>query len=306
MIANIIALTLTAVISIIVPLVILGIVWKKNPMEQKGILITFGLGVVIYLAMQWGVKEHGLQYLFNHSGLMDFMNAHYILYLLFVAFTGAVLTLIPEMLVVVFAFKKQMSFKKASMLALGYAMTESVALVGYRSISTIAACFTRKDVEINTSTAELFLSCYERLLFMVILAAVMISLVYFVEQRMPVRGFVIALLCHTLIHFLPGFFIAFTTTSYIEVFERPVALALSYIVLTAGTVAGIAVMNALKYSLKDERVDSKQAVAEFQKQQAEKLQRKAEKRMERQKKEASVSEIKGDNRKILHKRTDKK
>ncbi|MDE6434272.1 MAG: hypothetical protein K2L07_08585 [Lachnospiraceae bacterium] len=273
MTADMIALVLTAVISIVLPLVILGIVWKKNPMEQKGILISFGLGVVIYFAMQWGVKEHGLQYLFNHSSLMIFMNVHYILYLFCVAFAGAVFALIPELLVLVLVFKKQMSFAKAFMLALGYAMAESIALVGYRSISTVFACLTKNDVEINTSTAELFLSCYERILFIVILAAVMISLVYFVEQKMPVRGILIALLCDTLLHFLPGFLIAFTTTSYIEVFERPVALALSYIILTAGAAAGIAVMNALKYSLKDERVDSKQAVMAFKRKQEEKKKR---------------------------------
>lgn len=270
MTADMVALVLTAVISIVVPLVILGIVWKKNPMEQKGILITFGLGVVIYFAMQWGVKEHGLQYLFNHSSLMIFINIDDILYLFCVAFAGAVFALIPELFVLVFVFKKQMSFAKTFMLALGYAMAESTALVGYRSISTVFACLKKNDVEINTSTAELFLSCYERILFIVILAAVMISLVYFVQQKMPVRGILIALLCHTLLHFLPGFLITFTTTTYIEVLERPVALALSYIILTAGAVAGIAVMNALKYSLKDERVDSKQAVLAFQRKQEEK------------------------------------
>ncbi|MCM1179097.1 MAG: hypothetical protein NC347_02480 [Clostridium sp.] len=278
MTADIIALALTAVVSMVVPLVILGIVWKKNPMERMGIFVTFGLGVVIYFVMQWGLKEHGLQYLFNHSSLMVFMNKHYILYMLCVAFAGAVFALIPQMLVLVVIFKKQMSFAKASMLALGYAMAESAALTGYRSISTIVAYFTRDDVEINTSTAELFMSCYERILFMVILTAVMVSLVYFVEQKMPVRGFLIALVCHTLLYFLPGFLIAFTTVSYIEVFDRTTALSLSYIVLTAGAVAGIAVMNALQYALRDERVDSKQAVTAFQKKQEEKLQKRQERK----------------------------
>jgi len=287
MMADVIALALNVFVSVMVPLVILGIVYKKNPMERKGILITFGLGVVIYLAAQWGVKEHGLQYLFNHSGLMDFMDAHYILYLLFVAFAGAVLTLVSELFVLVAGFKKQMSFVKASMLALGYAMAEAVALVGYRSISTIAACFTRNDVEINTSTVELFLSCYERILFMVIHVAILISMVYFVEQKLLVRGFFIALLCHTLSYFLPGFFIAFTTASYIEVFDRSAALVLTYVVLTAEAVAGLAVMDALKYSLRDERVDSKQAAVDFKKKQEEKRLRKEDRRLKRQQKKAA-------------------
>lgn len=270
MTADIVALAVTAVVCIILPLIILGIVWKKNPMERKGISITFCLGLMIYLVMQWGVKEHGLQYLFSHGGLSEFVEKHYIPYILLVAIAGAVLALIPVIGIVVFLFKNQMSFAKSSMMALGYGMAESVDLVGYRCIYTIITFFKDDDVTMNTSTGELFLSGYERFLIMVIYIAIMVAFVYFLEQKMLIRGFLTTVFCFTCIHFFPGFFLAFTTKEYIEVFERPVALAFSYIVLTMGAVCGAAVLNALKYSLKDERIDSKQAVAAYEKQQAEK------------------------------------
>ena len=293
---NIAALALTAVICIVIPPVILILVWKKNPMERLGISFAFGCGILIYVLMQWGIKQQGLQYLFNHTDFMTFMDNHYISYLLVVALAGAVLTLLPEMCLVVFAFKKQMSFAKASMLALGYAMSEAVGLVGYRCVYTIVMCFTTDDVKFDISTAELFLSGYERILFMVIYIAVMVALVYFVEQGMAVRGFITALLCLLLSGFLPGFFLAFTTVKYIEVFDRPVALFFSYLILTAGAAAGLVVLNALKYSLKDERVDSKQAAAAYAKKQENKLRKKQEKKAGkklRKKSAWSVSVIEG-------------
>lgn len=277
MTADIIALALTAVISIVIPLIILGVVWKKSPMERGGIMLCFCIGVVIYIVMQWGIKEHGLQYLFNHSRLSDFMNHHYIPYLLVVAFAGAMLSLIPEVFIVIFVFKRQMSFAKAAMMALGYAMMESVILVGYRCIYTIVMIVKEDAEKLGTATGELFLSGYERILFMIIHVAVMVALVYFVEQNMGVRGSLIALFCHALFSFLPGFFLAFTTKNYTEVFDRTAALTFSYIVLTMGAVAGLVVINALKYTLKDERIDSKQAVLAYQKRQEEKKKKKAEK-----------------------------
>lgn len=278
MTADIVALAVTAVICIILPLVILGCVWKKKPMERKGIFVAFCCGVIIYFVMQWGVKEHGLQYLFNHSGLSGFMEKHYIPYLFLVALAGAVFALIPVIGIVVFFFKYQMSFAKASMMGLGYAMAEAVGLVGYRCIYTLVTCVKGDDVTLNTSTIELFLSGYERVLFMVLQMAILVSFVYFIEQKMPIRGFFIALFCFTGIQYLPGFFLAFTTKEYIEVFDRSAALIFSYIVLTMGAVCAGTVMNALKYSLQDEQIDSKQAVAAYEKRQAEKRTKRMEKK----------------------------
>lgn len=277
MTVNIIALGITAVISVLVPLIILGIVIGKNPMERIGVLLAFLSGSAIYLLMEWGVKEQGLKILFNSTSLSDFMNQHYIPYLFLVALAGAILALIPELLVVQLLFKRQMSFAKASMLGLGYAMAEAVMLVGYRSFFTIVELLKDAETELNTTTVELYLSGYERILMMVIHIAIMAAFVYFIEQKIAVKGSIIVIVCLTLTAFLPGFFIAFSLKNYYEVYDRTVALVLVYVVLTMAAFCGGIVLNSLKYSFKDERIDSKQAVAAYRRKLEEKKAKKSEK-----------------------------
>ena len=262
---NVIALGLTAIISVMVPLIILGIVIWKNPMERVGVLCSFFAGTGIYLLMEWGVKEQGLKILFNETSLPDFMNRHYIPYLLLVAIAGAILAFLPELLVVCLLFKRQMSFAKAVMFGMGYAMAEAVILVGYRSIYTIVELLQKPETDINTTTTELFLSGYERILMMVIHIAIIIAFVYFIEQKMVLLGSIIIMICLTLAAFLPGFLIAFSLKNYYEVYDRSVALLLIYILLTVAAFCGGIVINSLKYSLKDERIDSKQAIAAYRK-----------------------------------------
>jgi hypothetical protein len=198
------------------------------------------------------------------------MDNHYIPYLLLVAFVGAFFAMLAMTVVVKFAFKGQVSFPRAAMLALGYGMVEAIALAGYQSVCTIVEYYSGENMEFSTSTGELFLFFYERILFMIIHVAIFVAMVYFVEEKMLFRGFLIGVFSLTLINFLPGFFIAFTTTNYIEVFDHSAALAFAYIVLTAAAVCSLFILNGLKYSLKDEKVDSKQAVKAFQKKQEEK------------------------------------
>ena len=71
------------------------------------------------------------------------------------------------------------------------------------------------------------------------------------------------MICHTLVSFLPGFFIAFSTTSYYEVFDRSTTLIFVYIVLTVGAACAIALLNAMRYSMVDATVDSKEAIEDY-------------------------------------------
>lgn len=251
MAVDITALAWIAGISLLLPLVLVGSLFVKYREERKGMIVLFGIGAGLYAAMQWGVKEHGLTWLFNHTDLTSFMNAHYIPYLLLVAFAGAVLAVLPELLVIRFLMKKKVSFVKAVGFGLGYGMMESVMLVGYPGIVTIFHLTKDTEYELNTTTGELFLSGYERFLIMLIEVGMIVALVYFIEQNTAVRGCLLKIFCQTMVAFLPGFFIAFTTKNYYKVYDRPVALVLVYIVLTAAGISAAVVLNSLKYSLSD-------------------------------------------------------
>lgn len=248
---NITALALTAGISILVPLIIVGIIWFKDKSERKGILVLFLTGVAIYIAMEKGIKENLLLYLFNHTSFGDFVSKQYIVYLLLVALLSAVLTVLPEFYIVRYACKKQMSFSKVVVFSLGYAMTEAILLVGYKSILTIVELAKDGSKELGISTTELFLSGYERILIMVIRVALTAALVYFIQQNKSGLAVILKVFCHTLVSFLPGFFIAFSLVNYFEVYDRSVALILVYVVLTAAAITAGVVLNSLKYSFKD-------------------------------------------------------
>lgn len=246
---NIVALAVNAGISIIVPIVILILMLVKNFKEKIQLTLVYITGAFIYITMEWGVKEHGLTWLFNNTDFAKFMDAHYIPYLLVVAVAGAVFAFIPIILIIGPVMKRSVSFVMAVALGLGYTMMESIMLVGYRSINTILELLNGTDMELNSSTAELFLSGYERILMSVIQIAIFVVLVYFVEHNMTLPGCLIAVFCHTLAAFLPGFFIAFSLTDYYEVYDRSVALVLTYILLTAGAISSIVVLYSFRYTL---------------------------------------------------------
>ena len=248
---NIIALALTAGICTVLPIIFFFVLWIKNTKERKGITLLFFMGSVIYLAMQWGIKERGLIYLVNHTEFAQFINDHYLSYLLLVAFAGALLSMLPEFLVIRFLMKRQVSFKESIAFGLGYGMTESILLVGWSSIVAIIELLRHEGNELNVSATDLFLSGYERLLVMLIEIGVITVYVFFIDQKMAGRGSVIEVLCQTLLMFLPGFFVAFSLSDFYEIYDRFVALLLLYVVLTAAAVSAVIVLNSLKYSLTD-------------------------------------------------------
>lgn len=264
MTANFIALGLIAAVSFLVPPIILLIVFMKNPIQRKGILLSFMIGGGIGVIFEWLIKEQGLTWLFNHTDLQSFSNSHFITYLFLVALAGALLAVVPECLVVVYGYKRQMSFAKAAMMGLGFAMAEAVTLAGYRSIATLVEMVKQTDTELYTGTGELFLSFFERCLMMVIHVGIVVSLVYFIENKIYVRGCLIALLCLLLESFVPGFLIAFSTPAYLELYTRSTALILVYVILFVMAVCCVMIMNMLRYSLQDGNVYSKQAIAAYQ------------------------------------------
>lgn len=244
------ALGLNAIISMIVPVVIFIVILVKSKDKRLPLCLLFVAGGSIYMAMEWGAKEHGLTWLFNHTDFAKFMNQHYIPYLLLVALAGAVLLMMPVILITL-CFKRQMDFVHIVVLGLGYTMTESVMLMGYRSVNTIIELVKGTDMELNSTTTELFLSCYERILMAVIQIAVFVVLVYFINHKMTVRGGILAVFCHTMAAFLPGFFIAFSLDNYFEVYDRTIALILVYVVMTAMALASVVMLYSFRYILKE-------------------------------------------------------
>jgi hypothetical protein len=201
--------------------------------------------------MQWGIKEHGLTWLFNNTEFIKIMQLHYIAYLLLVAFVGAVLAVIAQTFVLAVPFKRTDSFVKAISFALGYSMVESTMLVGVRSINTIIELIKGSELTLDVSATELFLSAYERVLLILIEMAIVVSLTYFVQKHKSILGALIAIFAHTVVAFLPGFFIAFSLPDYYEVFDRSTTLIMVYVILTAMALASLVILKVAKRMLRD-------------------------------------------------------
>lgn len=243
------AMVCNIVISFIIPFIIWLILVVRNKDERKGMVMLFILGALFYAGMQWGIKQHGLAYLFNHTDFQSFMEDHYIPYLLVVALAGAILAVIPEWITIQLVFRRKVTFKQAIALGLGYTISETGFLIVYPGVMTFIMYFKEKETEFTTSAGELFLSGYERILLTVIGTGLIVVLAYFIEQKMVIRGVIIKVISQMLIAFLPGFFIAFSTKNYLEVFDRSITLGMVYVVLTAACLCAIAVMNSLKWKM---------------------------------------------------------
>ncbi|MCM1499428.1 MAG: hypothetical protein NC124_13255 [Clostridium sp.] len=246
---NIVALAVIVIVSTLLPLGLLTGMIIKNAGQRIHLLSMAVLGGVLYIVMEWGAKEHGLAWLFNHTNFEAFMNEHYILYLLLVAVAGAVLAVVPLMVLAATVFKDKIAFSGTIALGIGYTMTESIFLVGYRSVKTIVMLVEKSDDNLNVSTGELFMSAYERVLLSVIQITIFVVLIYFIRQKMPVRGSLTAVFCQGFTAFVPGFLIAFSLKDYYEVYDRTMGLGLTYIILTVAAIASAVVLYSLKYEL---------------------------------------------------------
>jgi len=249
---EIVALSVVVIISFLLPLVILGVLIKKNRTQWRSIIACFLCGGIIYALMQWGAKEHGLAWLFNNTNFIRLMENQYILYLFVVAFAGAVLMVFAQMIAMALLFKRQITMGKVIALSVGYSMVESAFLIGIGSINTIIELIKETDMQLATTANDLFLSGYERILLLIIEAGILVVLAYFFGRKMYIRGGIVAILCNTLIAFLPGFFIAFSLPDYYEVFDRSIALVMVHVVLTASAVASVIIGNVLKNMLYSE------------------------------------------------------
>lgn len=237
---------------IVLPFVIFLVTIIRDKESKLRQLIFFVTGVVVYFATQWGMKEKGLQWLFNNKkttgfDMFSFMANHYFLYLAAVACSGALLLYVVSFLLFRFVFHRNYTVKNIFMYGLGFGMSESIMLAGMKSIYTLYEMKKGTEGEIGSGTMELFLSGYERLLFVFIHISLLIVLAYFIQKKQNF-GLLVTIFCETLAGFLPGFFIAFSTVNYLEIYSRTVALGIIYTILTLAVITGFIVIINLRYS----------------------------------------------------------
>lgn len=245
MIHNIIALIVVTLACILIPICLFGIVFIKSPGQRKHLLLLLLLGSAIYFISDWGVKEHLLKYLFNYTRFNYFAQNHYLIYIFFTALLGGILMGIPFYLISHFLMRGKFTMQKASVFGVGYVMSEAIMLVGLRSIHTIFQMIKNQKFQLSTTSIELYLSAYERLLIIIIYIGIIVSFVYLLEQNYGIRAYCILVTCYTLVNFLPGFFMAFSTPRFYEIYDRSVALLLIYLILTVAAISALIIIHCI-------------------------------------------------------------
>ncbi len=238
-------------VSVILPVIILaGMFYKSDNRNLKNglLLIT---GVLHYLLLQWGIKEHGLQWMFRHAGLQEFMEKHYLLYLFLIALVGAIFLYVVSFLIFNFCVKRNYTMHHIILYGLSYCTCEAVFLSGITSINTIIQLVKGVDEQYTINISELFLSAYERVLIAILEIGILVALAFFIQNGKLVFGTVLSVFCGTLIGFLPGFFIAFSTKNFLEIYSRNVALILIYILLSFAAITSIVVIYSLRFSFRE-------------------------------------------------------
>lgn len=234
-------------VCIILPVIVLiGLLVKEKNNKVKQMLYAV-CGALVYFVMQWGIKEKGLQWLYNNKkttgiDMNRFSSEHYMLNLFLISFVGALFLYGVSSILFKFIWKKNYSFQNVIFYGLGYCMTEAVMLAGIRSIDTIILLIKGTEGEMATSVMELFLSAYERVLVFVIEIALLVVLAFMIQKKQCVLGTVVTVFTGTLVGFLPAFFIAFSTVQYLELYSRNVALIIVYVFLSVTALTGCVIL----------------------------------------------------------------
>lgn len=250
-------------ICIVLPLVVFGICLVKEK-EKKLVQVGYFLwGCVIYLLTQWGIKEQGLQWLFNHEkvtgiNMNSILSEHYLWYVFGISLTGAMLLYLVSCLVFAIVFKRRYTGKNIFMFGLGFGTAEAIHLAGLKSVWTLIEMARGTEGEIGTSPAELFLSGYERVLFLIIHMSLLFVMAYMIQKKRYI-GLPVIIFCESLAGFLPGFFLAFSTTKFLEIYSRNTALIIIYILLTLFALTGLGLMGYFRYSFEKTHCIEKKA-----------------------------------------------
>ncbi len=251
MAVTITALGLTALVSLLLPLLLIVVSAVKRKQERKGILLFSLAGILMYVIFQWGLRERGLAWAITKAGLAQSVQEHYLPSLFLLSFVEALLMLLPAYAVLTRFRDKRLSFAQAAVFGLSYGMAEAVLLVGYQSVKS-GIELVKKDVgDLVVTNVQLFLSSYERILFFLIHTAVFAGLAWMLRRGFRMRACAAFLGVETLVAFLPGFFMAFSTVQYLEVYDHKVGLFLIYVFLTAAAVTGAVILKAIRYGFDD-------------------------------------------------------
>lgn len=265
--ASITACFVTLFISLILPILILIVYSVKN--KGKGIFSAWLLGAAGFLVTQMMIRLPLLNILSANSGFLAFTQAHPLLYCLLLAFTAGLFELAGRFTVARLLGTTR-SFSRSLAAGLGHGGIEAILVVGLTYVNNLIYLFMLqsgsfdiliaetaaagadvsqltfiRDSLLHTSSTMFLLAGLERLLTMIIQAAMSVIVCYAVHTRRTVPGLLICLGIHTLLD-ASTVIVLLSTETMGSVLSQAAAYGIVYAFLTIIALASLLVLKTIR------------------------------------------------------------
>lgn len=259
----------TLFISMVLPIILLVVYALKN--RKQGIVKAWFLGAAGFFITQMVIRVPLLSTISMIPGFMTFVEKHYLIYALLLAFTAGLFELVGRYIVAK-VLSKNLTYKQSVAAGLGHGGIEAMVLIGMTYISNLlyvamintgaineviaqteamgvdvsGEVYTLVDTLINTPAHMYLLGGYERILTMISHTAMSLIICYFVWKKQDVKGIVICLVIHTLLDGVSGIVSGLATPYLGSVISQNTSYAIVYVFLTAMAVASVFIIRKIK------------------------------------------------------------
>ena len=256
----------TLFVSLILPVVLLLVLsrkWKLNHVPS-----AWFLGAVGFFIPQMLIRTRLLNGFAANPNFLTFVENHYILYCLILAFTAGAFELAGRYGVAK-VLKKDMTFRRSLAAGLGHGGIEAMILVGVTYINNllymamintgtfeaviaqssaagvdVSQLYAIQDSLVNTSPWLFLLAGYERLLTMICHAAMSLMVCFGVWRGRPGKSMIACLIFHTLLDCTP--IIQGLAMPYLgNVISLSTAYVLIYALLTAAAIVAVVITKTI-------------------------------------------------------------
>ncbi|MBQ8233346.1 MAG: YhfC family intramembrane metalloprotease [Lachnospiraceae bacterium] len=263
-VASIAAMILTLCICLFLPVILL-IVYAVTHRKKKVVSAWF-LGAAGFSVTQILIRTPILTVLGLLPDFQDFVMAHYVAYVLILAFTAGLFE-VAGRYVVAKLLRKELTFERGLAAGLGHGGIEAMILIGITYINNLvyavmintgtfdiiveqtaalgvdtAGLLTLKDTFLTTPAYIFCLAGYERILTMISHTAMSLIVCYYVTQKQDLKGVLICLAFHTLLDGVSGLVNGMSTEYMGNLLTQNTVYILIYIFLTAMAVISAVVI----------------------------------------------------------------
>lgn len=262
--ASILACIVTLFISLIGPVLIFIVYGLKN--RRQGVASAWLLGALGFLIPQMVIRLPILNILNETSWFLDFSLNHIFLYCFSLAFTAGLFELAGRFAVAKWMARKKLTYQNSLAAGLGHGGIEAMLVVGMTYVNNLIFMIlinagaldelinhaamgigTIRDTLCATSPVMFLLAGYERILTMVVQAAMSMIVCWGVHRRKAGRGAFVCLLMHTLLDSTAMISMLATDLGGNRL-TQTAAYAIVYVILTLAAIGSVWILWKLRQS----------------------------------------------------------